>query len=94
MVDEVQDDLIGTQATDTFSFDAPLDDASVPLEVPRAGFNLANQSFYPLNSQWASDGIFPLAIRQPLGMGYGEYALTAVLEEVGGNKEITLFLNG
>ncbi|KAH7709461.1 hypothetical protein AAVH_23273 [Aphelenchoides avenae] len=94
MVDDVNDDLIGTQATDTFSFDAPLDDASVPLEVPSAGFNLANQSFYPVNARWASDGIFPLAIRELLGTVYGEYALTAVLDEVDGKREVTLFLNG
>ncbi|KAH7719416.1 aspartic protease 7 [Aphelenchoides avenae] len=56
------------------------------FSVPEVPFILSNNTYYPLNPRWASDGILPL------GMMYGE-ALKKVLGAVGGGQEVSLYLN-
>ncbi|KAH7680267.1 hypothetical protein AAVH_41360, partial [Aphelenchoides avenae] len=56
------------------------------VSVPEVPFILSNNTYYPLNPRWASDGILPL------GLLYGE-ALKKVLGAFDGGQEVSLFLN-
>lgn len=53
----------------------------------RVPFIVANHTYFPLNPNWPSDGIFPL------GYEAGQ-ALSKVFQAVGGNREVSLWLNG
>ncbi|KAH7713846.1 hypothetical protein AAVH_18791 [Aphelenchoides avenae] len=70
--------LQGVWGQDTYQFGA--------LSVPEVPFILSNNTQFPLNPRWASDGILPL------GALYGE-ALNKVLAAFGGGQEVSLFLN-
>ncbi|KAH7669968.1 hypothetical protein AAVH_42810, partial [Aphelenchoides avenae] len=73
--------LGGVYAQDTYQIGA--------FSVPQVPFILSNYTFpQPLNPRWASDGVFPLALK------YGEpQALGTVFSAMGGTQEVSLFLN-
>ncbi|KAH7723633.1 hypothetical protein AAVH_08739 [Aphelenchoides avenae] len=70
--------LNGEWGQDTFQFGS--------VSVTEVPFILSDNTYYPLNPRWASDGILPL------GLVYGE-ALQKVFGAFGGGQEVSLFLN-
>ncbi|KAH7712411.1 renin [Aphelenchoides avenae] len=78
-------ELHGTVASDTLSLSS--------TSVDKVRFILAEKTYYPLNPAWASDGVFPLALRNAPDDSSSN-ALSSVLDGVGGNQEVTLWLSG
>ncbi|KAH7703308.1 ASP-1 protein [Aphelenchoides avenae] len=58
------------------------------LTVTQVPFFLANEAEYSLNPGWASDGVFPLAMKA------SDDALAKILYAAGGRRVLTLWLNG
>lgn len=58
--------------------------------VPGVPFLLSNRTTHPLSSQWTSDGVMPLGLARFIG---GGGAIQNVLDAVGGNQEVAVFLS-